>query len=518
MNIKKLLLITLFYSAVSWSQETPLTPSIAPPSTTPAVTKVTTDDSEVEKPNGRRLRRQLNLILGVDHDEEILIPQRDILIKGVNAKENFDIKRLKNTDFFRFAPLKKSNGIATINDAKTGQILVEIRYDIRDGDIEKRLRELKSLLGDIEGLEYKIVNDKVLLDGYVFLPRELLRIANVVNQFGKDNVKSLVSLSPLARKKIAEYISRDVNNPEVSISAVGDYFKLEGVVNSDTEKKRIISLVSLYMPDLVVDKAGDLDNLTITGKKTGGKLEDFIIDLITIKKDDEKSEPPPKMIQVVVHFVQFIENYQKNFRFVFAPSLAAVSTVGRAPSSTINDTANFISNLLPKLQWAKSHGYARVLDTASILTQDKKKGNYTNTITVKGTPIVTAAGSVNTDTVATVSVDVTPTIKSERSGLIELPVGVSVDDADTTKTSRNTVSTTISVRDRQSAAFAGIIKKKATNEFGGDPGVADAVVTFQSKKKYDKSSSNFVVFITPIIKSSASAGVDQVKKKFRLRE
>jgi pilus assembly protein CpaC len=158
-----------------------------------------------------------------------------------------------------------------------------------------------------------------------------------------------------------------------------------------------------------------------------------------------------------------------------------------------------------------------VLDTASLLTQDKKPATYNNKITIFGM-VAGPTGPVPNNTEATVGVGVTPTIKSERSGLIELPLNVTVDDADTTKKTTNTVNTTISVRDRQSAAFAGIIKKKSSNEFGGDPNVSDAIVTFQSRKKYDKSSSNFVVFITPIIKSSASAGVDQVKKKFRLRE
>lgn len=475
------------------------------------------EDEPSEKPNGRRIRRQLNLTIGVDHDEEFLIPDKEIIIKGIDATANFDIKRIKGSDFFRITPKKKSNGIATINDKKTGQILVELHYDFRDSNIENQLRELQSLLGDIEGLEYKIVNGKILLDGYVLLPRDLIRIANVIKQF--PDAKSLATLSPIARKKIAEYIARDVNNPEVSISAVGDYLKLEGVVNSDEEHNRILRLVSLYMPDLVIEQGMDLEHLKIVGRKSanGGKVEDLIIDLITKRKEEEKSEPPPKMVQVVVHFVQFIENYGKNFRFVFAPSISALNSSARAPSSTINDTANLINNLLPKLQWAKSHGYARVLDTASLLTQDKKKANYENRITIFGT-VTTPTGPAPNNTEAVVSVDVTPTIKNERSGLIELPLGVSVDDVDSGKRTSNKISTTISVRDRQSAAFAGIIKKKSANEFGGDPGVADAIVTFQSKKKFDKSSSNFVVFITPIIKASASAGVDQVKKKFRLRD
>jgi pilus assembly protein CpaC len=517
MNLKLLNSFIIIFSIQALGQITPT--GSTPPIEATSQAKPATDpvDEEGEKPNGRRIRRQLNLIAGVEHDEEFLIPEKETTFKGMGATENLDIKRIKGTDFFRITPKKAATGIITIHDKKTGQILIELRYDIRSGNLEKQLRELQSLLGDIEGLEYKIVNDKILLDGYVLLPRELIRIANVVKQF--PDAKSLATLSPIARKKIAEYIAKDVNNPEVSITAVGDYLKLEGVVNSKEEKDRIIRIVSLYMPDLVIEQGADLEHLKIVGRKAGGKVEDLIVDLITIKKDEEKVEPPPKMIQVVVHFVQFIESYGKNFNFVFAPSLSAINNASRAPSSTINDTANLISNLLPKLQWAKKHNYARVLDTASLLTQDKKFANYTNVISIAGS-LPGPNGSVQpNNTNATVSVALTPSIKSERSGLVELDkLNVSVADVDSGKTTTNTISTTISVRDRQSAAFAGIIKKKGANEFGGDPGVADAIVTFRAAKKYDKSSSNFVVFITPIIKSSASAGVDQVKKKFRLRE
>ena len=521
MNKNLLALLIISISIQSYGQSEPLAPgkkiepsAMASTSSTPIASS---SDDEGEKPNGRRIRRQLNLILGVEHDEELLIPERDISIKGSGSSENFEIKRIRGTDYFRIMPKRPSSGIATINDKKTGQILVELRYDIRDGIIEKKMREIQSLLADIEGLEFKMANDKILLDGYVLLPRDLIRIGNVAKKYD-GQVTVLATLSPLSRKKIAEYIAKDVNNPEVSISAAGNFIKMEGRVNNENERKRIKDIIGLYMPDLVVDKVSDLDHLTITGRKNGGNTDEFIIDLTTLTPAEEKTEPPPKMIQVVVHFVQFIESYGKNFKFVFAPSFqAATSSAG-----TLNDTFNLIDRLAPKLQWAKAHGYARVLDTASIVTQEKKLGKYTNVINI-ASPFIPSAipGGAPTPSpaiTATVEINVTPAIKSERSGLIELPLHVSVSDVDGLKTTSNTVDTTLSVRDRQSAAFAGIIKKKATNEFGGDPGVSGAIVTFQSKKKYDKSSSNFVVFVTPIIKSSASAGVDQVKKKFRLRE
>lgn len=527
-------IVTLFLILISvhaaFAQE-PAKPAapVAPAPTTAAAptaaSKEITDNAAIDKeesperPNARRIRRVLNLVLGVDHDEELKIPDVDLSYKG--NVDLLDMKRIKNTDYFRMSPKLAKHGIITIHNKKTGQILVELRLDIRDDTIEKTMRELQSLLGDIEGVEYKVVNNVIILDGFALIPKDLIRIAQVIKTFGPDKVKSLVSLSPLSRKKIAEYISRDVNNPEVSITAVGDYLKLEGQVNSPDEKTRIIRLVSLYMPDMVVDNAPDTENIKIYGKKNSGKVEDLIIDLITVKKDEEKVEPPPKMVQIVAHFVEFSERYGKSFNFAFNPSLRAVGDAAqRQPtSSTVNDIANLIDRLIPKLNWAKSHGYARVLDTASVLTQDKKNAFITRTL--KTTTLVPDqnGGSKPLDTEAKLNLNVTPIIKSERSGLVELPIHVNVSDVGSNQTISSEVQTTITVRDRQSAAFGGIIKKKTVNSYGNpNPTSAGPVITLNQAKEYDKNNSNFVVFVTPIIKASASSGVEQVKKKFRLKE
>lgn len=84
-------------------------------------------------------------------------------------------------------------------------------------------------------------------------------------------------------------------------------------------------------------------------------------------------------------------------------------------------------------------------------------------------------------------------------------------------TSQTKVKTNITVRDRQSAAFGGVISKATNNDYGV-PAKKDAIFTLSAGKGYTKNSGNFVVFVTPIIKTSASAGVEQVKKKFRLKE
>ena len=521
MAIQKFLYLVLFISFTAWGQTPALDPTKPAPTASPKDEKT---EPGAEKPNGKRIRRQLNLVVGLEHDEEFLIP--DVLISIGGRTEAFDIKRIAGTDFFRITPKKAGNGVTTLKDKKTGQILVEIRYDIRDDSIEKTLREMQAMLADIEGIEFKIINNLVYIDGFVLIPHDLIRIAQVITPF-KDRVQSLVTLSPLARKKIADFITNDINNPEVKITAVGDFLKLEGQVNSQAEKDRIKQIVSLYIPDIVTEVAPNQEHIKIFGRKTG-TIESLIIDLITVKKDEEKVEPPPKMIQIVAHFVKFGDNYGKSFSFRFSPFFSAQgagAAAGATPSnSSIGDTINLLNNLLPKLNWAKSHGFAKVLDTASVLVQDKGNGFINRKITTPAAPLPpTIAGGLPTPQFvdATVQLSVTPTIKSERSGLIELKnLTVLVSTAGegaVEKVSSTNVNTTISVRDRQSAAFGGVIKKSSETSFGS-PGNEQAIVTFTAAKKYDRVNSQFVVFVTPIIKSSASAGVEQVKKKFRLKD
>lgn len=475
-------------------------------------------------PNQRRIKRHLNLVAGIKHDEEFLIPNVPLNFKG--AYDMVEIQRIKGTDMFRILPVKDGSGIVTIHNKKTGQILVELRLDVRKQDIEKTLREIKAMLADIDGIEFKIVNDIIILDGFVLLPKDLVRIGNVLRQTGLDlRVKNLVSLSPVARKKIVEYISREINNPEVTVTAVGDFIKLEGVVNNDEEEKRILQIVNMHMPDIVSEKTQDLGNFTILSRKVGS-ADGLIINLLTKRPPEDKVEPPPKMIQVVVHFVEFSDRYLKKFNFIFSPSLTGVGAAASAPRAptSIGEVASIVENLLPKINWARTHGYIRVLDTASVLTQNTVNATINRQFKINNNGQATASpggaqqgGQQSND--ANLNVSVRPVIKSERTGLIELGLNVTTTPLSGTSLSSTTsVNTLISVRDRASAAFGGIISKKNINDYGGPSNTDKAIITLNHGKTFEKGASNFVVFVTPVIKSSASAGVEQVKKKFRMKD
>ena len=78
MRLNKFAILLLIYSLQIFAQQTPLNPAI-PNSAVDKNEKnqktagpaTSSNDEDNEKPNGRRIRRHLNLIIGVEHDEEL---------------------------------------------------------------------------------------------------------------------------------------------------------------------------------------------------------------------------------------------------------------------------------------------------------------------------------------------------------------------------------------------------------------------------------------------------------------
>src|SRR5947208_3215786 len=87
------------------------------------------------------------------------------------------------------------------------------------------------------GLSFTHVYFTFSIDGEILLPRDMNRIYSVVSQFS-DVASSIVTMSPLAQKKIAEMIERDIGNPEIHCRAVNEKFILEGVASSEGEKQK----------------------------------------------------------------------------------------------------------------------------------------------------------------------------------------------------------------------------------------------------------------------------------------
>ncbi len=475
-------------------------------------------EDEDELPNPERLIR---LTLGLEDDIDLPALPKKIDMKGdykriVTAIRSKDLKSLK------LVPIREGFAALTIHEKKTGRTLVQFRIEVKKSTLDKVTRELQTLLGDIEGISIKVVNNKVLIDGQVLLPKDLRRISNVVKQYG-DQASSLVTMSPIALKKITEFIARDINNPEIEVRTVNDWIILQGYANTESEKKRAGEIAQLYLPEIVnyVSPEGDQSVATVQVRKSQSGVP--LLNLIEVKPS--APEPPSKLVQIVVHFVELSKDYQKSFKFSFLPQIDDQSGVKFSSDQSVGTViSGTINSLLPKLNWLKAHGHARVLESTTILVENSKQGMIRQE-TDQPYPISGPDGSQGIGFAKVgLKTTITPTISNDKSGSVRLEMNFELSSLQGFKNeapivARNEMSTAVSVRDRQSAAIGGLIKNDSSTNYNSPPdGQSNAIISLYASKDFQRKQSQFVVFVTPIIKTSASSGAEQIKKKFRLRE
>lgn len=420
----------------------------------------------------------------------------------------------------RFKPQKEGFGTLIILRQSDRKTVYEFTVDVRRVDLNKVMREIKALLNEIEGVSVTVANNKVVVDGQILLPADMKRVHSVVKQYG-ELATSLVTLSPAAAVKIALFIERAIGNPEIHVKPVNGKFILEGVAEDQKEKDRAFIIAQTYVPDIVVDEA-------VADKKVQERVTDMVINLITLKPQAEPE--PSKIIQVVVHYVELQKDYTKGFRFQWTPDLGDGTKVSftsgdRSPSGLASTITGTISNLLPKLNWAKEHGHARILQSSSIIVEDRQPGTL-NSIQNIPYQVVTGEGLPSTSFAeAGMRTTITPSIIGSRSDSITLKMAFSVKSligmtAAGPLTSSREINTQVVVRSGASAAVGGLITSDTATGYNKLPANASSnpLISLYASKDFRRNQSQFVVFVTPIIKASASSGAEAIKKKFRLRD
>jgi pilus assembly protein CpaC len=476
------------------------------------------DDDGAKLDHTAKRTGYLNLSVGVYDDEKM---------EDLPAKPDLDgtfrkLTRIQwnpETKTMRFNPKSVGVGTLVIKDPKTGAVLAEYTVDVRKTDLQKTAREMQSLLIGIEGIQVKVLNNKVVVDGQILLPNDMKRIHSVVKQY-MPQATSLVVLSPIAANKIAQFIERKIANPEIRVNAVNGKFILEGFANTREEKDKAEIVAKMYVPDVIVDEA-------VSDKKVLERKVDVVINLIAVRPPPEGE--PSKIVQMVVHYVELEKDYSKSFRFQWMPDMDDGSGITfqtgqqQATGGLTTAITGTIKNLLPKLNWAKEHGFARVLQSSSVIVEDGKPG-VINSITRLPYQVVNAQGQPSTNFEETgIRTNITPQIMGQRSDSVKLAMNFAVKSlisysSQGPLTASREIQTTLHVRSGQSAAVGGLITNDSGTNFNKLPAnvSANPLISLYASKDFRRNQSQFVVFVTPLIKSSASAGSDKIKKKFRL--
>ena len=438
---------------------------------------------------------------------------KKLLFGGTYKKvTTIDYDPVKNS--IRFKPKKRGVSSLVLKEGKT--ILKRYTVSVQETDLNQIAHEIKSLLGEIDGIEIIIINNKVVVDGEIFIPRDIRRISNVVGQYGNKAV-SLVTLSVSAQNKVAQFIEREIGNPNITVKAANETFILRGTVSDAKEKTDAFVIAQLYVPDVVLDPS--------VGKAIRERVKKQpIINLIQVNPPPKKEAKQNKLIQLIVHYVELDKDYTDQFRFQWAPKIEESTevTLGSQVGSIITGT---ISNFLPKLNWAKQFGFARILNSSNIIVENGETGSISSTTEI---PLATLKESTEHQTASEgIELKITPNIVGQREDGVRLNVNFQVSAFTGSVngkaiTTRRNISTKVYVRSGLSAAVGGIISNISTQGFNREPAGnnssgGDPIFNLLSSKSFQRKKNQFVIFVTPVIRSSASTDVEQIKKRFSIK-
>jgi pilus assembly protein CpaC len=417
-----------------------------------------------------------------------------------------------------------------------GTLMKVYRFTITSLDVFKTLQEFKALTGGIEGLEVRVVNNRIVFDGKLVIPSELERLQKVLADYKiladkkeRPPFLDLTELSPttyqIVAEKMEEAIAGGPDRPrDITVKVINGRYFLEGSVDQRSQREEAERVCRAFLQNKLTLSAPNI-------ARVDPRLPDCNSS-IWIRQGQPKD--PDAIIHVRVDFVTLSREYLKSFEFRWRPSVGAQGEVNYE-SDVGRFTAGFIAtigNLFPFLRTAAQHGYGRVLRTANLMIVDKQDGtpqNYSIEETVNiPVPTVTPEGLPDTKD-ARVTTNVTVAAQSVK-GSDKINLTIAATQAQVTgtgangapKTIENKVTTALVVTNGESAALGGMIGEQRNVSFDRSPTGSEGGGDFEvfgigRKQSFQDNKSQFIVFVTPTKMRSPEQGTDELKRKFRLR-
>lgn len=431
-----------------------------------------------------------------------------------------------------------------------GRLLKVYRITVTSEDLLQLLQEIKALIGHVEGLEIRIVGGQVVVDGQVLVPRDLRRVAAVLERYQRSSppkpVLNLVEVSPLSMKllarKMEEAIAGGKDRPkDVTVRVVNGRFFLEGLVDKEADRQTALLLCQSYLQEKYTPPS-PLEKPPAPRLPNGRDVGDCV-QMVRIRAG-QPQEPDP-IVAVRVDFVTVSRDYFKNFNFKWAPGMGGNANLNYSSDlgKLLTSFTATVSDLFPVLDSANRHGYARILKTAHVLVRDgvdRSKGGeappkavvneviripYTvQNPAVNGVAQPPSVNFIEVKTQVEIQAKSVPgsdklflDLKAEQT---ELRTGAA-GSADIPSTQSNFLNTSLVVGNSESAALGGLVSERRRVGIERDPAASGSSFTlFELAKKhsFQDSKEQFIVFVTPEKLRSPAEGTEQLKRKFKLRK
>lgn len=437
--------------------------------------------------------------------DQIVVVQSQVAVevpyKFGNIAQSSDIVKvvaLRDTQQILIAGRSEGSTNLLVYDQK-GALRDEFEVVVIPANLSRVMRNVDELLEDIEGISFKIINDRVYIQGEVSLDEELQRVNDLAER--EPLVESMVTLSPVAQRLIAGLIEQEIGEPGIRARLVNNQIILEGVAHSEAQKNRAEAIARAYHPQVV-----------------------NVLDL----REVDRIPGRERTVVVIVHFVEMAKSLTQTWGISWTP-LALQSAdlffqrdYADAQWTTTGYATATLGAFLPRLEQARTSGYARVLENPTISV---KSGDTAEIFAGAEYPFLVSQGLFNTVEFRDVGIklnvtpfahgnDVDMDIAVEVTSLGEIaPNGLQAID-------KSNLHTTQFCRSGESIVLGGLQRVQDAVDYNRVPSssVEGALYTLYRNKSYKKSKSQFLVFLTPQIHETSSNANREIKDQFHLDE
>ena len=181
------------------------------------------------------IARAEEIVLGVGAQRVLNVPD-GIERVSVGDPEVADVKPLGRNQVLVLAG---KTGTTTLLVWRTGGRQDSHAVVVRHGTLDQSVAEIRTLLGDREGITVRTIGDRIYLEGDVLTAADFRRVEQVVALY--PAVRSFVRVAPNARRVVAQHLSAafvDAGLPGVQAQVVGSTLFLEGHVESEADLRK----------------------------------------------------------------------------------------------------------------------------------------------------------------------------------------------------------------------------------------------------------------------------------------
>ena len=333
-------------------------------------------------------------------------------------------------------------------------------------DLNQMLDQVKELLSDVEGLEIKIMGNKILLKGKILTRSDNEKVNKVISAYSSVILNMSAFDTSATAHAYEQAILQEIGLDTITAKVMGDTVVLEGVVYSAAELKRAEEIARLKMPN--------------------------VKSLLTIQD---------VMIETDVQFVELTGDKNKDMGFNVLDTITMGASANGGQGARGRLPIKFGLSGSAKIKALLGSGNGKIVASPHLSTKSGEVGTFQS----GGTKYFSVSGTTSGDLKSVdygVILKVKPILQGRDRVMNEVTVEVSVPVPDAsgmlTLDKYNTTCTSL-CKVGESMVLSGMVQTMSKSNSSKTPLLGDVplVNLFFSNKTADKSRKEFVIVVTP---------------------